>query len=133
MAEDWSDFDKLERDLGEVPDNAGPNIRTAMVVTSRSIKDTWASKVGGSPGLGGLARAVTFDLSGFQGFGTTVLESEIGYDKSRAQGPLGNISEFGSAKHPARGFGLASLQENEADFERGQEQAIDDALREAGL
>lgn len=130
---DWSDFNKLEKDLGEVPENAGEGIATAMGVTSGRIKKDWADKVDGSEGLGGLAASVNYDLSSFKGFGVSVLESEIGYDKSIYQGPLGNISEFGSIKHPARGYGLAALEENADDFEKGQQKAIDDALKAAGL
>jgi hypothetical protein len=129
MSDDFSELGRLERDLGTVPEASEQNVKIALGVTSNRIKKAWQGKVQGSPGLGGLAAAVTYEGKST----ANAFESEIGYDKGRFQGPLGNISEFGSPSHPARGYGLASLQENEPDFVRGLERAVDDALGEVGL
>jgi hypothetical protein len=133
MSEDFSEFYKLEQDLGEAPKDSGPFMRVALHKTSEKIRDAWKGKLDGSEYLPHLGRAISWDISTFQGFGVSVMESEIGFDKGRKQGPLGNISEFGTPRTPPRGYGAAALQENEGDLEHGLEQAVDDALRKSGL
>lgn len=130
---DLSELNELARDLGDVPKNSGERLRQAQEVTARNIKDTWSGKLEGSRQLPGLPRAVDYD----QGSAITrqggEITTEIGFDKGRRQGPLGNISEFGTPRTPGRGFGAASLAENSGDYEKGIAQAIDDSLKELGL
>jgi hypothetical protein len=130
---DFSALDQLAADLGEVAEHVGPNVRQAITGTSMGVKKAWQEPLKGSPTLPGLAWAVTFDITTFQGFGTSVIKSEIGFDKDRAQGALGNVSEFGTPTITGRGFGLKALEENQADFERGLDNALKDAEKEAGL
>lgn len=129
---DFSDITKLAADIAEAPREVRPNLRKALEVTSRNIKDAWASKVAGSPGLEGLQGAVSYDVLS-DNSSVAPITAEIGFDKSRRQGPLGNISEFGSVHHPPRGYGLAALQENAADFEKGIDIAVEQAMKAAGL
>jgi len=126
---DLSGLDKLTADLLEVGVEVVPFATKAVAVTALNVKKTWQGKVAGSVGLSGLARALSYDVHAKGG----AVEAEIGYDKSRPQGPLGNISEFGSIHHPPRGFGAAALQENQDDFVHGIETAVDDALRSRNL
>jgi len=126
---DFSELNRLARDLSEVPKNSGPLLRKAVEVTSGKIKSSWRDRLKGSATLPGLPGAVSYDI---EATGTT-LAAEIGFDKSKPQGPLGNISEYGTPKVAPRGFGHAALQENADDFEKGIEIAIDQALKEAGL
>jgi len=131
---DFSEILKLARDIGQVPANSGERLRQATEITSRRIKDAWREKLSGSEQLKHLPRAVDYDLgSGVTRGGGGEITSEIGFDKARTQGPLGSISEYGTPRTPGRGFGAASLAENEEDFERGVEQAIDESLKELGL
>ncbi|TFD27520.1 hypothetical protein [Cryobacterium cryoconiti] len=130
---DFSEFDRLAADLAEVPKNTGPWINSAIHVTSQKVRKSWQDKLRGSRSLPGLPSAVTYDITTFQGFGASVIQSEIGFDKARRQGPLGVFSEYGSINNPPRGFGLAALQENQDDFQEGLARAVDDALKESGL
>lgn len=130
---DFSELDRLAADLGDVPAGTEENIEAAITISSRKVEGAWRGKLRGSETLPGLPNAVTFDVTRFTGFGVSLFQSEIGFDKSIRQGPLGNISEFGSINNPPRGFGHAALQENEADFQHGLEIAIGDALKAAGL
>lgn len=125
---DFSALDALATDLGGAAD-ALPNVKKAVTVTARNVKDSWRDKLKGSSTLPALPYAVTYDVTADAGS----VEGEVGFDKSRNQGPLGNISEFGSMNNPPRGFGLASLEENQADFVKGIEQAIGDTLKAADL
>ncbi|MBT2485810.1 MULTISPECIES: hypothetical protein [unclassified Microbacterium] len=78
--------------------------------------------------------SITYDIegSGSRSAGSQ-LSAEIGPDKDRPQGALGNLIEFGSVKNPPQGIMHGALQENEADFERGVDRAIEDALKAVGL
>lgn len=126
---DLSGLDRLTADLAAVGVEALPFVRQAIQGTALGVKKSWQAKVTGSRGLTGLANAVTYDTEVKGG----TVTAEIGYDKSRPQGPLGNISEFGSPTHPPRGYGAAALQENTDDFVRGIEHAAADALRARNL
>ena len=125
---DFTDLSKLAADLQNAAD-AVPNVKKATEVTARKVKDAWRDKLKGSSTLPALPYAVTYDTKTTRG----AVEGEVGFDKSRPQGPLGNISEFGSVNNAPRGFGLASLEENQADYVTGIERAIDDTLKENGL
>lgn len=133
ISADFDGLNHLAASLGTVPANSGPLINSALQVTSNKILQTWRGKLVGSATLPGLPGALSYDVSVFRGFGVSVLESEIGFDKARSQGPLGNISEYGTPRTPGRGFGIASLEENEADLTVGMSKAVDDALKAAGL
>ena len=130
---DFSELDRLAADIGEVPAKSGPKIRKALEVTSRYVRDSWRDKLKGSISFKHLPGAVTYDIVTFQGFGASVFQAEIGFDKGRPQGALGNLSEFGKPGQAPMGFGHASLLENQADFEKGIDIAIGDALKEAGF
>ncbi|QIS38614.1 hypothetical protein [Clavibacter capsici] len=129
---DSTDLFKLAADLGEAPDNIAPYLGKAIGVTSLKIKQTWASKVGSGLNAA-LPRAIDYTVKGASDRGGSSIESEIGFNKGRRAGALGNISEYGTLFHPPRGFGAASLQENEADFEKGIDAAVADALKAVGL
>lgn len=126
---DFSELSKLAADLGSVPRETRPMVRKAVQVTAQKTRDSWRRKLSGSATLPGLPSALSYDIES----SAAGVEAEVGFDKGRGQGALGNVSEFGTPTVAPRGFGLASLKENEGDFVRGIELAIDDGLREAGL
>lgn len=130
---DFSELEQLAADLGKAGSNAGPFVRKAVEVTARNVRDDWRDAAKGMAHAPAFPYSITYDLIGFQGFGATVLDAEIGPDKTRTQGALGNLIEFGSRNNPPKGLGHGALQRNEEDFVTGLEKAIDDAMREAGL
>ena len=127
---DWnfSELDKLAVDLGDAADVI-PNVKKAVQVNSNKVKSAWRNKLQGSSTLPALPYAVSYDVEVNAGG----VEGEIGFDKDKPQGALGNVSEYGTMNNAPRGFGLASLEENQADFVEGIEKAIDDTLKAAGL
>lgn len=130
MAEsDFSEVNQLIIDLGQVPANAGRNIIAAVTVTSFKIKKAWQEPLKGSSSLPALPYALSYDVVS----DGRKVEAEIGFDKGRNQGPLGNISEFGSPTITGRGFGLKALADNQSDFEKGLDIAIEQAERQAGF
>jgi len=158
MDADFSELIALSMDLDNVPRNAGPKIRQAVEISARNVKDAAQAKVRGRTILGHAAQSIDYELKGFQGFGATVLDAEIGYNKGKPAGALGNLIEFGapgarahmlvrgrrgwrnvpvpgSPSRPlAPGTELQrALAETEDDFVNGLDIAIEDSLREAGL
>lgn len=130
---DFSELDSLAADLGEVPKNAGPLINSALQHTAVEVKKSWQKRVKGAKHLPGLPAAIDYDVSTFQGFGASVLKIEVGFNKDKPQGALGNVNEFGTPLVAGRGHGMAALEDNIADFEKGLGDAARDAEKEAGL
>jgi hypothetical protein len=128
-ADDFSELDILALNLGDLGPLAGKFVASAVTVTARKVKDTWRDKLKGSETLPALPYSVTYDTAVFQGFGVTQIKADVGFDKERAQGALGNVSEFGTPTVTGRGYGIASLEENQADLERGVEIAARDAAQ----
>ena len=126
---DFSELNRLAADLEKAGREVRPNVVKATHVTARKIKDRWRDKLKGSSTLPGLPSAVSYDVKSPSG----AVEAEIGFDKGRRQGALGNVSEFGTPSVGPRGFGLASLEENQDDYVTGLEKAIDDTLKGNGL
>ena len=131
---DFSELNTLSADLGKVAGNTGPFINSAIQFTSNLIKKAAQKSVsGGDPRWKALPSAIDYEIKTFQGFGASVIQSEIGYDKDKGAGQLGNVREFGTPKVPPHLDLQKALTENEADFEKGIARAIDDALKEGGL
>lgn len=128
MSFDFSELSKLAADI-DVAANVGPFAKKAVTVTARNVKDAWRDKLKGSETLPALPYAVSYDVEVDDG----AIAAEVGFDLSKAQGPLGGISEFGTPTTPPRGYGHGALEENQADFKHGLEQAAADAMGEAGL
>lgn len=145
MSEEFSidnqELDKLSVDLGKVPSTSGKHLRTAVERTARNVKDTWRDNARGLPHAPRFPDSITYDIGAnhslireaFGSGGTDKIVAEIGPDKDRPQGALGNLIEYGSVNNSPMGLGHGALQANEADLERGITNAIDDALRGLGL
>ena len=147
---DNSELDKLAVDLGKAGPAAGPFLAQAVEVTARNVKDTAQQNATGMAHAPAFPHSITYDVGAgygqsigqaagallggaIGGAGSTTFRAEIGPDKGRAQGALGNLIEYGSVNNPPQGIMHGALQANEADFEKGIEKAIDDALKKAGL
>ena len=143
------DLMQLAKDLGAVAVAAKPNLRKALEVTARHVKDDTRKAVrAGSKTWRGLPPAVDYEVTS-SADGVT---AEVGYDKDRAAGKLGNIREFGApgARRTVVSGGETiptaqrlpraahhdlqnALKANEPDFEKGIELAVDSVLKEHGL
>lgn len=155
---DFSELIALQMDLEEVAETAGPHIRKAVEATAFDVKKDAARKVGRRWLLRQAAAAIDYELKGFQAFGATVLDAEIGYNKDKPNGRLGNLVEFGAPRAPEvilaknkRGEKYwmpkkgtrkplhpgselqGALQDNEDNFTERLDAALDDAMREANL
>lgn len=123
---DGSELNRLVADLREVPENAHDNVRKAIEFTARGIKDTsreFASGIGHAPYY---PQAITYDIDD-RGVGDGV-SAEIGPDKDRRQGALGNILEYGTVKNAPYAHLGPALDIWTPDLEKGLEKAAGDAL-----
>lgn len=130
---DFSDVLKLAADIGEVADDVEKPVKTALNVTSMRVKKGAQQKVRRRKHFAQAAQAITFDVTATR----SGIESEIGYEKGRGAGKLGNLIEFGApgaANALTPGNELQrTLQEEQEDFTRGLEIALDDVMKAKGL
>lgn len=104
---DASQIRTLARDLDEVPERLAPDIRACLQKGALNIKRDWQARWQGLSHLPALASTVTYDTRYLR----DAIVAEIGPDKARRQGPLGNVAEFGTVKnapHPGGGPALAA-------------------------
>lgn len=117
-------LDALIADMAASSPRLAVNARTAVAVTSRKVQQSARDRVRGHKYLPHYPASITYDVRG----GPLLIEGEIGPDKGRRQGPLGNIIEFGTPNNaPIPHLGPA-LEENADDLQRGMEIAARQAL-----
>lgn len=110
--------------LEAVPARLAVNVRTAVQITSRKIRDDARSRIAGHRYLPAYPYSITYDTT----YTAEGVMGEIGPDKGRAQGPLGNIVEYGTSKNaPIPHLGPA-LDANADDLAAGVEIAVQQAL-----
>ncbi|MEU9400543.1 hypothetical protein [Streptomyces sp. NPDC048242] len=101
------------------------NSATAVAVTAGKVKRSAARRITGHRHLPAYPASISYTVSR----GPAGPEAEIGPDKGRRQGPLGNLIEYGSIHNaPIPHLGPA-LEENADDLIRGIEIAVLQALR----
>lgn len=136
MNAEFSELMQLSEDLESAPKTLPKYLRKALDVTSIKVKKDAQATVKGRKGLGHAAGAIDYELKGSSG-SVSEMSSEVGYNKGKPAGALGNLIEFGapnSGNHlaPSHDLGNALLN-NEDDFVHGLERAVDDALNASGL
>lgn len=122
---DFTEMDALIADLGEVPAKARRNVRQAVEVTSRRIKDDWrgAAKAPSGRHARGYPNAIDYDI---EVVGDGVL-AEIGPNLGRNQGQLGFLEE-GVDQTPGQNLVPLVVRANQDDFIRGLLKAATDPL-----
>lgn len=130
---DFSELNKLAADFGEVSKEIGPFARKATEVTARKVRDSWRDNAKGMPHAPAFPYSITYDIKGGNGIRGSQIDADIGPDKGRAQGALGNLIEYGSVNNPAQGLGLGALLRNQEDFIAGLSKAEEDARKKGNL
>lgn len=123
---DFSEFDEFTARFEKLPAETVKNVRTAVEVSARAVKDdarSRASKIGGHARH--YPRSIHYTMLGSK----DAITAEIGpEDMGGRQGPLGPLLEDGtptSAPHPHL---KPALQDVKEDFERGLQKAVTDGL-----
>lgn len=133
MAGEFDELMQLAADLEAGPDSLSGYMRKAVQVTSNNVKKDAQASVEQRKQLDHAAQAITYDTAEIH----SGVKSEIGYDKGRPAGALGNLIEFGGPNAgnqlaPSHDLGNALLA-NEEDFVGGLAKAVDDSLRDVNL
>ncbi|MFL4947478.1 hypothetical protein ACJ6WE_08910 [Streptomyces sp. MMS24-I31] len=111
-------------DLEAFPTRLAANVVKAVRVTSQKVRDDARSRIAGHKYLPAYPYSITYDTK----VTAEGVEGEIGPDKGRAQGPLGNIVEYGTSKNaPIPHLGPA-LDANAEDLVAGIEIAVSQAI-----
>ena len=134
---DFTEVAKLADDFDAVAVGLAKLIPKAVEVSARNIKDRARAAVQGRRQLAQAAGAIDYELLGFQGFGSTAVDAEIGYNKAKRAGPLGSLIEYGapgSTNQLAPGGELqAALEAEEDEFVIQVEAAVAQAMNEYWL
>lgn len=123
---DTTQLDRLVVDLNNMPASIARNVRSALQVSAGHVKESWRGKLQGNAYAPRVPFSITYDTR-ITGDG---IEVEIGAQKGTGrQGGVALLLEYGAPRRglAPRGYGLASLEENMADLERGMRLAIDSA------
>ena len=123
---DSSELNRLVADLHDVPEDAHGNVKKAVQFTAFGIKKTAAEFASGIAHAPHYPRSITYDTTDL-GVGRGV-SAEIGPDKDRTQGALGNILEYGTIQNAPYAHLGPALDRWTEDFVKGQEKAAADAL-----
>lgn len=111
-------------DLGTFAERLRVNAAKAVKVTSQNVRDDARNRIKGRKYLPAYPYSITYDVK----VTAEGVEGEIGPDKGMAQGPLGNIVEYGTSKNaPIPHLGPA-LDANAEDLVAGIEIAIRQAM-----
>lgn len=107
------DLRSLIADLRDATEEALPEVRKVVAKGALNVKDDWRRRWEGHPHIRALPGAISYDTA-VEG---DTASAEIGPDKARTQGPLGNLIEFGSVHNAPIPGGLPALAAEEPRFE----------------
>jgi hypothetical protein len=112
-----SDLSGLTARLAEVGGLAAAEVRPVVAKGALNIKQDWAQRWSGFAHAPAVGKAVTYDMSWPIGGA----EAEIGPDKGRRQGALGNLLEYGSIHNGPIPGGAPALEAEEPKFTKAIE------------
>jgi len=122
------DVDGLERweaDHAAMPAELDEQIRKVTGRGAFNVKRDWKARWTGYRHIPYLPNAISYDLERAPGGGWV---AEIGPDKHRRQGPLGNVIEFGTINNAPIPGGLPALDVETPRFERALADAAEKVL-----
>lgn len=96
------DLNRFGVELGKIASKALPDVDAVLERGALNIKEDLVAGAKGSPHFKGMAGSISYDSM----YGVGVARYEIGPDKSRRGGALGNIYYFGTS----RGGGTGDLE-----------------------
>lgn len=123
------DLRSLAADFTAAPRKAQREAVEVVAKAALQVKNGWRDNARSSAGSHAPAYpdSISYDLS-LTGALVGHVEAEIGPDKSRRQGALGNLIEFGSVHNPPHNDGGRALRDESPKFEKALAEAALDAL-----
>ncbi|MBX6360100.1 MAG: hypothetical protein IRZ03_08475 [Acidobacterium ailaaui] len=92
MSIDFTQVERLADDLEDVPEEVRPKFSKVIEKGALNIKNGMRQDASGHPTYRHFPLSITYDMTGDY-------SAEIGPDKGRIQGALGNILYFGTSKN----------------------------------
>lgn len=111
------DLQRLAADLQNARPVTAAKVRGVVQKGAVNVKNDWRAAWSGLRSAPSLAAAVTYDVK----VTADGVEAEIGPDKDRRQGALGNLLEFGSRNNAPTPGGEPALQAEEPRFAKAME------------
>ena len=131
MADDFGDIARLEADLRGVPAIANRNVKKAIEVTARNIKDDWKQGAEISAGYPkSYSDSISYELEFPGGAIEAAIGPVLGSTAGASAGFLDEPLSAGGVDGPIHHAGRNATEANEEDFVRGLEIAIFEALAE---
>lgn len=100
------------------------NVTAVVKKGANNIKEDAIKRVSGHPHIPRYPATITYDLT----YGLGVIEAQIGPDKDRKTGALGNIIEFGTVKNAPLPHLTPAFREEEPRFIAALEALVGDVL-----
>jgi hypothetical protein len=115
---DASEVYKLATDLSQVGAKSVPVVRAAMLVAGEAVAKSWRNNVisggGSESSIPHYPDAIEAELA----FSIGSVTVDVGPSKSKKQGPLGHLIEFGTETSPPHLHGLRAVTANEGKVEQ---------------
>ena len=109
MGADTKDLEDWIADLDKADEELVPKVERVVGRGLFNIKRDWAARWTGYPHIPWLPKAINYDVTRH---GDNV-GGEVGPDKTKRQGPLGNIIEFGTENNAPIPGGLPAIAAEE--------------------
>jgi hypothetical protein len=121
---DVSEVYEFALGLGKTADDVADKMRPVVSKGALNIKRDLQTEARGHPHFPAFPNAISYDTASTQ----SEISAEIGPDKDKRQGALGNILYFGTSKNPAVLDINGPLDREEPKFLKAVENAIEDLL-----
>ena len=119
MSERWEyrEVERLVRTFDDALTDSMPKVRAVVQKGALQIKNGARQRISGHPHAPAYPHAITYDTK----VGPTSAEAEIGPDKGKRQGALGNILEYGTVNNAPIPHIRPAADEELPRFERALE------------
>lgn len=122
MEVDFSQVDRLADELMAVPAEVEPKVRKVVARGALNVKNTMRDEAQSGGSYRHFHRSISYDLE------NGGMAAEIGPDKGRIQGALGNILYFGTSKNAPQLDIMSGLNREAPRFERALIDVVEDIL-----
>lgn len=120
------DLAKLDAGLAKALAELEPQARKMVSKGALNVKNGARARAPHGPHTPSYAASITYDLTDRAG----EIRAQIGPDKNRPQGPLGNIFELGTPRHPPQPHLIPALDEEEPRFAVNAEELGEKLLKD---
>jgi hypothetical protein len=120
----FAEFEAFAADLAAAPARLAELLPPVVSKGALNIKNDWRANASGNPHAPFYPASITYDIEDRPGS----VSAEIGPDKDKKQGALGNILEFGTSNNPPHNDGGRALSAEEPRFIEACETVAEQAL-----